>query len=265
MGKIAIVGATGHFGGKAIDFLLKGGIKPSDIIALYRNESKAAPLKEKGLEIRLADYQSGQYPPSVFDGADKLLFIPGNDIENVKQKSEFGMENVHVATEHAIKATGIPYTFLRNTFYTEYFLTEKDLKQAVDTGVLETLSQGKKINFVTREDMAHAAAAVLLSPQDHLNKTYDITAPKAYSYQEIAEILTEITGKPVKTQETTIEKRVAFLDSIGVPKQFQLFDGVLSQAKFARGWAEGTSSALADLIGKDTIKSPKQIIKEIFA
>eukprot|EP00833_Pecoramyces_ruminatium_P007261 jgi/Orpsp1_1/1181293/evm.model.c7180000076639.1 len=292
MTKIAVVGATGFYGGIAIDYLIERGVKPSDIVALYRNESKVAPLKEKGIEVRKGDYQSGQYPPSIFDGVEKLLFIPGNDIDSFKrikdhlvvieaaskakishivypgisfpEKSTFGMENVHVATESAIKAAGIPYTFLRNTFYTEYMLPEKDLKHAVESGVLETLPHGKKINFVPREDMAHAAAVVLTS-EGHINKTYDITAPIAYTYQDVADALTKVTGKTVKVQETTSEKRAAFLDSIGVPKQFQVFDLVLIQASFGSGWTEGVSSALADLIGPDNVTTPEKLVKKIFA
>lgn len=51
MSKIAVIGATGHYGGKAIEALLERGVKPSDIIGIYRNEEKAQPLKEKGLEL----------------------------------------------------------------------------------------------------------------------------------------------------------------------------------------------------------------------
>jgi len=292
MGKIAVVGATGFYGGIAINYLLQRGVTPSDIVAIYRNESKAVPLKEKGLELRKGDYQSGSFPPEIFEGVEKLLFIPGNDPDSLKrikdhivvveaaakakishivypgiafpEQSTFGLENVHVATERSIKAANIPYTFLRNAFYSEYVLPDNELKRAVESGVLEVLPSPKKINTVSREDMAHAAA-VVLTTEGHINKSYDITAPEAFSYQDVADALTKVTGKTVIVQETTYEKRSAFLDSIGVPKPFQAFDAVLIQAGFADGWAELTSTTLVDLIGVDNVTTPEKIAKRIFA
>lgn len=40
MRKIAIVGAAGNYGGKAIESLLQRGIDPSDIVAIYRSKKK---------------------------------------------------------------------------------------------------------------------------------------------------------------------------------------------------------------------------------
>lgn len=291
MTKIAVIGATGNYGGKLIEYLLQRGVEPSDIIAVYRNEEKALPLKEKGLEVRYGDYQGTNFGPEVFQGAVKLMFISGIDPDNLTRikdhitvvdaarqvgvkhivytglayphQAKLGMESVHVATECAIKAAAIPYTFLRNTFYTEYFLVPQELKRAVDSGKLFTLAQGKKINFVSRDDMAKSAA-VVLTTEGHENKIYEITAPKAYSYNEIAEILTEVSGKKVECIETTTEQYTAYLTKIGVPQELQMWDSGMMQPGFANGWGETTDSALADLIGADNIKTPKQIIQEIF-
>lgn len=290
MSKIAIVGATGNYGGKAIESLLQHGINPNNIVAIYRNEEKAAPLKELGLEMSYGDYQSGHFDPEVFKGAEKLLFISGIDMDSFKRiqdhmvvieaackagiqqivytgpayphKAKLGMEDVHLATEHAIKASGIPYTFLRNTYYTEYFIVPQEMKRAVESGKLYSLAQGRSINFVSRDDMAKAAAVVLTS-DEHLNKIYEITAPKTYSYQDIADILTEVSGKNVEYVETNIEAYGAYLDEIGIPKEFQMWDSGMMQPGFSNGWGENTNSALADLIGAENIKTPKQIIQEM--
>lgn len=236
------------------------------------------------------DYQSGHFPPEVFKGAEKLLFIFGIDMDSFKRiqdhmvvidaarkagirqivytglayphKAKLGMEDVHLATEHAIKAAGIPYTFLRNTFYTEYFLVPHEMKRAVESGTIYSLAQGHSINFVSRDDMAKAAAAVLTS-DEHLNKIYEITAPEAYSYRDIANILTEVSGKNVAYTETTVEAYSAYLDEIGVPKELQMWDSGMMQPGFVNGWGENTDSALADLIGAENIKTPKQIIRKM--
>lgn len=177
-------------------------------------------------------------------------------------KAKLGMKDVHLTTEHAIKASGIPYTFLRNTYYTEYFIVPHEMKRVVESGKLYSLANGRNINFVSRDDMAKTAAVVLAS-DEHLNKIYEITAPKAYFYQDIANILTEVSGKNVEYTETNVEAYGAYLDEIGVPKELQMWDSGMMQPGFANGWGESTDPALADLIGAENIKSPKQIIQEM--
>ncbi len=291
MSKIAVLGATGNYGGRAIEHLLNKGVQPSDIVAIYRNEEKASSLKGKGLELSYGDYQSDNFGPSVFKDAEKLLFISGLGQDNFKriqdhivvidaarragikhivytglafpEKSTFGMENVHLATEYVIKSTGITYTVLRNTFYTDFLFIPRDMKRAVNDGKLYSLSKGVKVNFIPRDDMAKAAAAVLTS-EGHDNKIYEITSPKTYSFKDIADILTKVSGKKVEYVETTIEEYTKHLDGLGIPKESQMWDPVMFQLGFVNGWAEVASSALSDLIGVENIKTPEQLIREMF-
>lgn len=290
MDKIAVIGATGNYGGKAIEYLLERGVSPGDIVAVYRNEEKAEHLKKAGMELSFGDYQSGHFGSDVFKGAKKLLFISGMDMDSLKriqdhlvvvdaaqkagiqqivytgvafpEKADLGVQDVHLATEYAIKAAAIPHTFLHNTFYTDYTLVPQELKRAVDSGKLYTLAQGRKINFVSRADMAKAAA-VVLTGDGHINKTYEITAPRAYSYQDIADILTKVSGKKVECVETTMEAYAAYLDEIGIPKELQIWDSAMMQPGFVNGWGEITDTALSDLIGTENIDSPEQIIQKM--
>ena len=260
-------------------------------MAIYRNEVKAQALKEKGIELRFGDYQSKEFGAQVFEGVDKVLFISGFALDPLQrvqdhlavvraardakvkriiytslaypEKCQFGLEEVHLVTEHIIKASGIPYTIMRNTFYTEVTLVPDNLKCAVKDGVLYTLAQGHRINFVCRSDMAEAAAAVLVG-EGHENKVYEITAPATYTYADIAKILSEVTGKDVKCVETTVEDYTAVLDKHGVPMEARVFEPVLIQPGLLGGWAECSDSSLANLIGAENVKTPKQIIQEIF-
>lgn len=289
MGKIAIVGGTGHYGSKAIDGLLERGVSPSDIVVMYRNEKKALPFKDRGMEIRYGDYSKG-YPDDIFKDIEKVLFISGFEMDPIKRikdhiviieaaraahvsqivytsfahlfQSNCGLEDVHLATECAIKASGIPYTFLRNAFYTEYYLNKIYLKRSVDSGILYCLTQGKGVNHVCRDDLAKAAAVVLTS-EGHLNKAYELTQPTPFTYKDVAEILKELTGKPVEYVEIAKPDYIAYMDSIHIPKEFQFIDAVMMQEKFVDGWGEICSQDLANLIGKENVMTPREIISKI--
>ncbi len=100
-----------------------------------------------------------------------------------------------MATEHAIKATGITYTIFRNPLYAD-FLAALGLNKAIAGGELITCPGTWRITSVTRADLALAIANVL-STQGHENKTYELTAAKAWGFAEVAEILAEISGKPI--------------------------------------------------------------------
>lgn len=51
MKKILVTGATGQFGQAAISYLLKKNHPANTIVALARDESKAADLKAKGVRV----------------------------------------------------------------------------------------------------------------------------------------------------------------------------------------------------------------------
>ncbi|ORX49659.1 NAD(P)-binding protein [Piromyces finnis] len=289
MGKIAVVGGTGHYGSKAIDCLIERGVKPSDIVVMYRNEEKALPFKDRGMEIRYGDYKK-EYASDIFKDIEKLLFISGFEMDSLTRikdhivvieaarsshvshivytglahpyQCEFGLEDVHLATEYAIKASGIPYTFLRNTFYSEYYLSDIYLKRSVDSGILYTLANGRGVNFVSRDDMAKSAA-VVLTTEGHLNKAYEITYPKPFTYKDIVEIVSEVSGKKVELVETTKEEYEPYLDKLGIPKYFQYIDAGMLQQKFVDGWGELCSNDLANLIGEENITTPRQFIEKI--
>lgn len=290
MATIAVLGATGKYGGKAIEYLLARGVEPSDIIAVYRSEEAAEPLRSKGIITRRGDYSTPDFGPEIFEGAEKLLFVSGNDSDSLNrirhhltvveaarqagvgqvvytgvaypETCPFGMENVHVATECAIKAAGLPFTFLRNTFYIELFLNEPELRRAIDSGRLLTLTEGRKLNFVSRDDMAKAAA-VVLTHEGHENKTYEITAAQPYTYRDIAAILTDVSGKTVEYVEATGEQLAAYLAEWGTGDYATPMDSSLFQADLARGWAEPTDPSLADLIAPDRIMTPRDIIERV--
>ncbi len=291
MGKIFILGATGHFGGLTVKHLLDRGITADQIIAIVRDVEKALPLKLLGLEIRKGDYDQADFSPEVFQGAEKLLFISSplpDNTRRIKQhatvveaardagvkhiiytglafpeKHHTGIENVHLATELAIKSSGIPYTFLRNTFYMDFFIGKPEIERAINNGKLLAATNGAKINLVTRSDLA-LAAAVVLSSEGHEGKTYELTYPESYSYKDIAGTISKVSGKPIAYQNVDMDHMKEYLLQCGLtPEQIQFDFSSGFQPVFATGWASETTDSLVNLIGRNKLTTVENAIKNL--
>ncbi|EOD6733008.1 hypothetical protein RFE05_005226 [Klebsiella pneumoniae] len=53
------------------------------------------------------------------------------------EESIIPLAHVHLATEYAIRTTNIPYTFLRNALYTDFFVNE-GLRASIESGAIVT-------------------------------------------------------------------------------------------------------------------------------
>lgn len=284
---ILVTGATGHFGRAAIDFLLKKGVKAGQILALVRNGKSAEDLKNKGVGVVIGDYDN--YPSLVkaFAGVEKLLFVSGNDIakriaqhQNVVQAAkEAGVKHLvytsfqrrtegensplwivaqsHIQTENWLKESGLDYTILRNNLYMDFlpgFIGEKVL----ETGVVYVPAGEGRVSAALRSDMAEAAAEVLVS-DGHAGKAYDITNTEALSYQEIAEIISETSGRTVRYISPSVEDYGKTLAGFGVPSEVVgIFSGfALAQAK---GELDVVSNDLEKLLGRKPVSVKEFLI-----
>ncbi|ATP56887.1 NAD(P)-dependent oxidoreductase [Pedobacter ginsengisoli] len=211
---IAITGANGNLGKATIGFLLKK-IKPEQIVAIVRDPKKMDDLKDSGIQIRIADYDDLDSLNEALNGVEKLLQISAISIgeQGVKEEANVvkaarqqGVQHIvytgavkpkadaHfmatqqcLATESAILDSGIPHTFFGNSLYMEtipIFIGE-----ALDHGTIYYPAGNGAVSFVSRVDIAEALSNVI-SSQGHENKRYEITGSKAYTFKEVALILT---------------------------------------------------------------------------
>ncbi|CAG5079898.1 MAG: NAD(P)-dependent oxidoreductase [Thermobacillus sp.] len=275
--RIIVTGVTGQLGRIAAETLLEK--VPADrLIAVARNVEKAAWLAEKGVEVRHGDYNDLASLLKAFEGGGKLLFVSSSEASDETlralqhatvtraakmsgithiaytsifraQESPLALSLLHRTTENMIRLSGIPYTFLRNTFYTEVFVNES-LRQAVESGALVTPIATAGLNTASRADMAKAAAAVLMS-DGHENRIYEITAPKLWTMKELAQILSDVSGKPVVLKPATAAEYAKILAGWGMPEpaaaMFAALYAQLDEGEFAQ-----TSDDLTRLIGETT-------------
>jgi len=249
MSKILITGATGNLGSDTIDFLLTK-TNSASIAALVRDKdtNKVAALKEKGIEIRVGNYDDSASLVSAFSGIDQLYFISGNNLETrekqhenvVNAAKEAGVKRViytsfmrknetetspiafvaasHIKTENMLKASGLSYTILKHNIYMDMlplFLGD----QLAKTGIAYFPAGEGKIAFTLRKDMAEVAS-VILTTSGHVNKTYEITNDVAVSMQEVITEISSILGRSIRYVSPTQEEYIATLSEAGVPMEY---------------------------------------------
>ncbi len=233
---IAITGATGQLGRLVID-KLKAKVPSSEIIALARNPGKAADLN---VAVRQADYAKPETLAPALAGVDTLLLISSSEVgqravqhRNVIEAAKgagvkriiytsllhadttpLGLADEHRTTEAALKASGIPYTILRNGWYTENYTAS--VGPAVAGGALIGSAEDGMISSATRADYAEAAVAVLTG-EGHEGRTYELAGDEAYTLSDLAAEISRQTGKDIPYKNLPEADYAKALAGFGLP------------------------------------------------
>jgi NAD(P)H dehydrogenase (quinone) len=272
---IVITGATGHLGNLVIAELLAAGVPADGITAVARSKEKAGELVAKGVQLHIADYDQPETLAGAFKPGDRVLMISGSEAgKRVPQhtavvnaakaagvaqlaytgvfggpKADFLLAGEHRATEQLILDSGLPYTFLRDNWYTEVYL--QDIRGIVERGaIVNNVAPTSRVATAARADYA-AAAAVVVSTDGHLNKAYELSGDTEWTFGEFAAEVSRQTGKTVVHTTLPAEENKELLVSVGVPAGFA---EVLVDVDNAinRGALAGTPGDLARLIGRPT-------------
>ena len=119
--------------------------------------------------------------------------------------------------ETAVKALGVQYTFLRLPLFYSFYFGYKDTVKS--EGVIYAPIDPTKLFFsVADADIGNAAAAILVDPTPHANKTYNIVGGYL-TYNEIAAIFGEVLGKTVTYNRVPYEvTKKALVDMGFIPE-----------------------------------------------
>jgi NAD(P)H dehydrogenase (quinone) len=152
----------------------------------------------------------------------------------------------HVPTEDAVRGSGIPFTILRNGWYTENYA--RDLPAVRATGTLLASVGDGRVASASRRDLAQAVGAVVTG-DGHLGKTYEFSGDMAWSYSDLAAAFSEVLGRDVTYRPVTPEQHLQALTDAGVPEQFAGM-AVAVDAGIRDGAFAFTNGDLARLIGR---------------
>lgn len=279
---ILITGANGRLGTATIEQLMSK--KPNlSVAGFVRSEEKGAEIAELGAELRIGDYYDKPSIDYALKGVEILLLISSSSLENrfeqhknvIEAARQAGVKQIiytsmlqadkelspltadHHATEEIIKSSGLTYTINRQTFYTEFF--PMFLGKALETGTWAFPSNGEKINFAYRTDMAEALANIIISPDRHTNQVYEITSSISRTLDDYATMLSEVSGKEIIYRDISVQEYVDGLESAGQPDDI-IDMSKLSAITIADAALNLTTDDLEKLLGREP-KSTLEFIR----
>ncbi|BCK73647.1 hypothetical protein Srufu_076000 [Streptomyces libani subsp. rufus] len=153
----------------------------------------------------------------------------------------------HARTEDLLRATGLPWTALRNGFYAASAL--QFLQSARRTGDIALPADGP-VAWTGHDDLAEAAAAILTDEGRFEGPTPPLTGPAALDFDAVAEIAAQATGRPFTR---TVVPGDAFHEQVlAHDAPAPIADLMLSIFAAARnGEFAAVDPTLAELIGRE--------------
>lgn len=276
--KLLVTGASGQLGQRVIHHLLNTlQVVPERIIATSRHLDKLQPLAALGVTVRAADFEDATSLQTAFAGAQRALLIstdaldrPGRRLAQhqaaVAAAVSAGVQHLaytsmplpensplliapdHDGTEKAIRNSTVKgWTLLRNHWYFENLLMS--VPQALASGQWYSATGQGKVAHIARDDLALAAAHALV--RDEGKNTYTLSGTQAFTTEEIAAAVSQVTGKPLQVVHVPLEGLIQGMVGAGFPEPLAAVF-----ASFDTNTATGRVADITEDFQKLTGKSP---------
>jgi len=292
--KLIVTGASGNYGRAAVEGILTR-VPPADLIVMTRRPEKLADLAARGVTVRRGDFDDPASLLAAFKGGEKLLMISTGRVGRrlpqhtnaVRSAAQAGVKHIgytafigaggpspalvvkeHSATEALLRQSGLIWTALRDSQYTEA-MVEAAAPISIASGRWPASAGDGKVGFVTRRDCAAVAVAVMTT-RGHENTAYNITGPELLSFRDVAAIAAEVSGHPIEYVVVDDESMYRHFDALGIPRDAvddQMVKGVPwssnDMVSFEQGIRGGFMAVLSDDVEKLTGQKP-QSLRSVF-
>ncbi|MFF7092554.1 NAD(P)H-binding protein [Streptomyces rubradiris] len=263
-GTILVTGATGTTGGRTAARLTAAGHR-------VRAASRRATPVPGTRPVRFDWYDPGTFDDAL-DGADRVYLVPplGDPdpaavmLPFLRRARAAGVRRAVLLGSSAIPADGpgvgavhraLPELFdqwavLRPSWFMQNFTgTHMHARSIREHGVILTAAGSGRVGFVDADDIA-AVAVHALTDDRAPDTDLVLTGPQALGYDDIAAVVTEVTGRPVTHRPLTYERmRDRLAEQLPVE-----FAEVL--AGMDRAIAEGAEDRTTDTVQRLTGRPP---------
>jgi uncharacterized protein YbjT (DUF2867 family) len=232
---VILITTAGKVGAQAARLL---ALRSQPVRILVRDPLKATALRAAGVDVvegnlELPDTIDAAMrgissvvlvsPPVVAQELNVIASAVRCDVEHVVKITSKASADSPVARrrdqseiESALLGSGLGYTLLRNNAYMQNLLMmAPGIAQA---GRFSTAAGDGRIGHIDARDVAAVAAEIAASPAAHVGRTYWPTGPESLSFAEVAEMLSEVLGRPIAFQPITPEEQRQAMISAGLPE-----------------------------------------------
>ena len=275
---ILVTGASGNIGSEIVKQLLAVAPAVSIKAAVHSLQNVKNVKDGDRVKVVPVDYNESDTLREALKDVDKL-FLLTPDVPNapdlasnvvseakkagirhiVKQsvmgadlEADVGTMRLPRQVEDIIEQSGIPFTFLRPNEFMQNFINFHSPSIKGNNAFYIPLEDAK-VSLVDVRDIAAIAVKSLIDEEDrHKNKTYLITGPEALSYHQVAEVLSNATGRKINYVNISDEEARTAMKEIGMSDW--LINTVLELSDyFRKGKASEVSPAIEEVTGRKPI------------
>lgn len=279
--RLLVTGASGKLGRRVAELLLDER-RPDELILVSRAPDALTDLADRGADVRFGDFAKPESLREVFAGAERMLLISASDLAvrseqhqaAIRAAATAGVRHVvytsalspeppnpaaiapsHYATERALATSGLAWTVLRNSLYAEYQVPEA--ARVLLAGVLVHNRGDGRIAYVSREDCAAVAAAVLTTP-GHEGCVYDVTGPDLVTAADLAALYGELGLRTVTTEPLDDDTFVERLQRSAGDDDHARY-GARLVCSLGQSIREGYMAACSDVVERLTSRRPRTL------
>jgi uncharacterized protein YbjT (DUF2867 family) len=269
--RILITGATGTNGNFLVESL---AAQEAELQVMTRSRESAEEFAARGIKTFIGDFDLPETLPPALEGVDKVFLLSAADPRQVEMQGNMieaaqaaGVRHLvklsascagpdlptpikrwHYETEQQIINSGIPYTFLRPNCFMQNTL--KWARTIKNEGLFYMPIEDAVVSQNDARDIAAVAAAVLTS-DGHEGQTYEITGPRALTFEEVAQDLSAALNKEVRYVRVSYEEsRQRMIDS-GMEEW--LANAVTQTYRFM---SDGGAALVTDVVARVTGNDP---------
>ena len=215
---VLVTGATGNVGRGVVERLLAAGVRVRATVT-PGSAGEVSPPVGSSPELVVFDFTDASTWRTAFEGVEQVFLMRPPHLGRPRRQMlpaleaarEAGVRHVvllslqgaehnrlvpHAVLEKWLRESGLAWTFVRPSFFMQN-LTTTHLTDIRDRDEVVVPAGAGATAFVDADDVAAVAAEALLDPGRHRNRAWTATGPRSLTYAQVAEILTDVLGRPI--------------------------------------------------------------------
>ncbi|RMI43558.1 NmrA family NAD(P)-binding protein [Streptomyces triticirhizae] len=183
-------------------------------------------------------------------GVRRLVTLSGRGMDRYPPEVGASMFPTVAAGERAVRESGVEWSIIRANNFNQNFDVDYWLPPLL-AGRLALPTGGVPEPFVDTRDVA-AVAAALLTEDGHHGRAYDVSGPRALTFDEAVAVIAGAAGREIRFVELTPEEYQAELRAEGVPEETAAELGTIFEVMRAGHLAE-PAPGVREVLGREPI------------